>query len=67
MFFMDLVYLNCNLTTAHKNDIYQQIHELLNVATMANDGTSRLIDYLAVVGVKKPNGNAKQVPVLLNR
>ena len=27
----------------------------------------RLIDYLAVVGVKKPNGNSKQVPVLLHR
>ena len=27
----------------------------------------RLIDYLAIVGVRKPNGNSKQIPLLLHR
>ena len=31
------------------------------------DGKSRLIDYIAVVGVKSPNGKSKQDPGLLYR
>nr|CAB3263591.1 MAP kinase-activating death domain protein-like [Phallusia mammillata] len=30
-------------------------------------GSLRLIDYLAIVGVKRPNGSSKQNPVLLHR
>ena len=31
------------------------------------DGKSRLIDYIAIVGVKSPNGKSKQDPGLLYR
>jgi len=31
------------------------------------DGTARLIDYLAIVGVKRPNGSSRQTPTLLHR
>ncbi|XP_076817752.1 MAP kinase-activating death domain protein-like isoform X3 [Clavelina lepadiformis] len=34
---------------------------------MNSESKTQLLDYLAIVGVKRPNGNSKQTPVLLHR